>query len=338
MSELKEILMTEPAYRRAQIMAAKFDSAITSYNEITTLPVSLRKKLKDIPWFSVVEKCQQVSQIDGTTKAALRLADDSLVETVLMPRFGLKNAGRYSACISTQVGCPMRCDFCATGRLGFKRNLTADEIVDQYRYWQRELGEVGRIENVVFMGQGEPLLNYSALVESIKIFLEYGQVAPRKIVVSTVGVRAGLERVITDDDFPKIRLAISLHSAIDTTRHRIIPSHEKDFFSWLVDWSKKYHRKYTGRNLFIGLEYLMIGGLNDDENHLRALVKLAAKMGRVRINLIAYNSTDALYAAPPEAAIKHFQEVLTAKGFTTTIRRSQGADIDAACGQLALKS
>ncbi len=336
MSEFNKILSGQPAFRLRQIKTARFDPSINGYNEITTLSKDLREKLKNIPWLSVKEKTLQTSAIDGTEKALLELQDGRAVETVMMPRVS-KNGERYTVCLSSQVGCPLKCAFCATGTLGFTRNLSAEEIEDQFRFWQKRLGGIGEIENIVLMGQGEPLLNYEAVKEVINDFLIYAEIAPRKITLSTVGVREGMEKILSDENFPKIRFALSLHSAISETRKIIIPTHDEDFFEFLIDWSARYHKKYPARNFFIGLEYLLLGNFNDDDKHLKALAKLAAKLGRVRINLIPFNKTAAHFAASDEQTAKKFQNFLNDMGIIATIRNSQGSDIDAACGQLSLK-
>jgi 23S rRNA (adenine2503-C2)-methyltransferase len=332
MSDLSKILANEPAFRIKQIELAKFDLAVKGYEDITTLSKELREQLKDFPWLSVKNLVVKKSKIDGTQKAILILADNNSVETVLMFR-----KDRWTVCLSSQAGCSLNCSFCATGQAGFKRNLTKDEIVDQYRFWQKELGSEEKIENIVLMGQGEPLLNYLAVKEALKTFLVYGKIAPRKIILSTVGIVEGMNKILTDDDFPKIRFAISLHSAINKTRKKIIPSHPKDFFDFLITWSKKYHEKFSSRNFFIGLEYLLLTDFNDDDEHLNALIKLSFKLGSVRINLIPFNKVGKKFGETDMTTAKKWQEKLNDKGLTATIRRSQGSDIEAACGQLAEK-
>lgn len=336
MDSIDKILISEPAFRIKQIKTAKFDLANKNYNDITTLSKELREKLKNIPWLSVKQKHIQTSKIDGTMKALLELSDGRVVETVLMPRKA-KEGERFTVCLSSQVGCPMNCAFCATGSMGFTRNLTAEEIEDQFRFWQEKIKDKGSVENIVLMGQGEPLLNFAAVKEAVSNFLTYGKIAPRKITLSTVGVKEGMNKILEDKDFPKIRFALSLHSAISETRQEIIPSHSPDFFDFLIDWAKRYHKKYPARNFFIGLEYLMLGDFNDDERHLKALIKLASKLGRVRINLIPFNkTTERFFASKREQSLK-FQKALNDRGIIATIRNSQGLDIDAACGQLSLK-
>jgi len=315
-----------------------------SYDEITTLPKDLREKLQNIPWLSVLLETIQESKIDETKKALLKLDDGEIIETVLMKRSSKKiddeDESRYTVCISTQVGCPMGCAFCSTGAMGFKRNLTAQEIIDQVRFWQRYIYEHeaddARIGNIVLMGQGEPLLNYDNVKEALSIFLAYTDIGPRKITLSTVGVPDMMDKMIADQNFPPVRFALSLHSAIEETREQIIRSHKKGFLDFIIEWSKKYHERFGTRTHFIGLEYTLLEDINDDEKHIKALITLASQLGRIRINLIPYNDSDTStsFTASPQETIKYWHDRLIKAGFTATIRHSQGQDIAAACGQL----
>ncbi|PIT88120.1 MAG: hypothetical protein COU29_03860 [Candidatus Magasanikbacteria bacterium CG10_big_fil_rev_8_21_14_0_10_36_32] len=339
---LEKILAGEKKYRLKQIEAAKFDPRINNFSEISTLSKELREKLKSVPWLSVKLAVLQESRIDNTKKAILELSDGMVAETVLMGRKmkkKIKNAEeRYTICVSSQVGCAMGCSFCATGIGGFKRNLSAEEIIDQFRFWQRWLCvKNGKIDNVVFMGQGEPLLNYDEVKQAIIILLKNTEIGPTKITLSTAGIMSSMEKILTDIDFPPVRVAISLHSAVNETRKKIMPSHQNNFFEFLPIWAKKYHEKFSSRTHFLGLEYLLLDSINDDEKHLKVFIKLASKVGRVRINLIPYNAVGGSLRGSKEEVIKHWHNILMKSGFTTTIRHSQGADIDAACGQLANK-
>jgi len=361
--DLETILKNEPKYRLAQIEKAWFDLNLNGYDEITTLPLELRNKLKELPWLSVDLEIVQTSKVDSTIKALLRLNDGNLIETVLLGRENTKLTReaeeRFTICISSQVGCPMGCVCCATGKRGFKRNLTAEEIVDQFRFWQKylqEAGETPAISNIVVMGQGEPLLNYENLKKSLNNIIQYGEVGPTKITISTCGVPNVMDQILADKDFPQIRLAVSLHSAVEETRKKIMPSHQKDFLKFLVDWSNRYHKLIPSRTHFIGLEYLMLEGINNDEKQLKALEKLARRIPRVRINLIPYNETrntnheslntkhvtqnkttksDQVLSRSSQETIEYWHDYLMKAGFICTIRHSQGQDIAAACGQLA---
>ena len=345
--DLFQTLATEKKFRQDQVYRAWFDVNTNSYEEITTLPKDLREKLKDKPWLSVRVHALHESKRDNTKKALLKLSDDRLVEAVLMGRKNLKVEGgrdRYTICISSQVGCGMKCAFCATGKAGFTRNLTVEEIVDQYRFWQKYLSDNkidGEIDNMVIMGQGEPLLNYENIKTAIAIILKNTEIGPSKITISTAGIKAGMEKILTDENFPPVRVAISLHSAIEQTRKQIVPSHSSGFLEWLPKWAEKYHKKFGSRAHFISLEYVMLAGVNDDEKHLKALATLAAKLGHIKINLIPWNelpftqSPAKKIKGSPESTIKNWQDKLMQKGFVCTIRHSQGQDISAACGQLA---
>ncbi len=342
----EEAIKSEPAYRRDQIYLAWFDKNIHSFSEITTLSKNLREQLATEPWMTVKEKVLQTSQNDGTRKALLEFSDGRVVESVLMPRISKKqipgDRPRYTICVSSQVGCPMACTFCATGKLGFARNLTYREILDQMRYWQQILWEKneGEVDNIVFMGQGEPLLNYENVKLTLKILIKYAKIGQRKITLSTVGVPESMNKMVTEKDFPAVRFALSLHSALAETRATIIPSNRAGFLDFLVDWTKKYHAAFPSRTHFIGLEYIMLKDVNDDAKHLNALIKLALKLGSIRVNLIPYNpsSCNDAFQGTAIADIQNWQKKMNDHSITCTIRRSQGLDIDAACGQLANKN
>ena len=349
MSSLNEILIAEPAYRVKQIEKAWFDVSINNYEEITTLPVELREKLKNIPWLSLEVHTLLTSKLDNTRKILFKLQDGKFIETVIMGRMNIKEDAqegepdRYTICISSQAGCPMRCSFCATGKAGFKRNLSAEEIIDQIRYCQRILTkENARISNIVLMGQGEPLLNYENVKRALNVILKNTDIGETKITLSTAGIVPAMEQALEDATFPKVRWAVSLHSAIEETRKKIMPSHKTGFLDFLVKWANDYHKKIPSRTHFIGLEYIMLGGINDGEGDLKALITLCKKLPHIRINLIPYNyiglepidNVNFFNRTPPET-INAWHETLMKAGFTSTIRYSQGQDIMAACGQLS---
>jgi 23S rRNA (adenine2503-C2)-methyltransferase len=345
--ELNEILDKESKFRRHQIEKAWFDTKINSYSEITTLPKELREKLSPFPWQTISADIILKSQIDNTKKILFKLWDGNYIETVIMGRKNLKNEPeekreRYTICISSQAGCPMKCAFCATGRAGFKRNLSAEEIIEQIRFCHELLTKNGdRINNIVLMGQGEPLLNYDNVKKALKIILDNTDIGPTKITVSTAGVPGVMDELIKDKDFPAVRWAISLHSAIEESRKKIMPSHKKDFLNFLVGWAHQYRKKHPSRTQFLGLEYIMLGGINDDQKHLDALIKLCKKIPHLRVNLIPYNSIGkdpidniSNFDRTPSHEIERWHKELMKNGFTSTIRYSQGQDIAAACGQL----
>ncbi len=346
MTDLNTLLASEPKFRRKQILDAWFDPKLNDFSSISTLPLALREKLKNEPWLSVTMKTMQESKVDYTVKALLQLNDGYYIESVLMGRVNKKEDKktefRYTICVSTQVGCAMGCTFCGTGTMGFKRNLASQEIVDQYRYWQKFLYAKDNtitkpIDNIVLMGQGEPLLNYDAVKDALNTILAHTEIGPRQITLSTVGVPSAMERMLNDEEFPAVRFALSLHNAIEDDRKKLIPSHQPHFFEFLIGWSAKFHEKYPGRTHFIGIEYTVVKNENDSEKHLKALIKLASKLGKVRINLIPCNEAGKKTTTSEIAVIEAWQQRLMECGFTCTIRRSQGQDIAAACGQLANK-
>ncbi|OGH81233.1 MAG: hypothetical protein A3I29_02410 [Candidatus Magasanikbacteria bacterium RIFCSPLOWO2_02_FULL_44_11] len=357
--QLQEILDSQPSYRRKQVEHAWFDITINGYDEISTLPKEFREKLMVIPWNSLEVHTALQSKVDNTRKYLFKLIDGNMIETVVMGRKNLKDDAvegapdRYTICVSSQAGCPMKCVFCATGKAGFKRHLSAEEIIDQYRFAQRLLAKEGaRVANIVMMGQGEPLLNYEQVKRALSVILANTDLGETKITVSTAGVPAAMNKFLTDEDFPPVRWALSLHSAIEETRQQIMPSHKKGFLEWLVKWAEDYHRRFPSRTHFIGFEYIMLSGINDDEKHLQALITLCKKIPYFRINLIPYNritdearphetiNTDGfqLFDRTPPELITHWHEELMKAGFTTTVRYSQGQDIAAACGQLRNKA
>lgn len=269
---------------------------------------------------------------DGTIKNAVKLYDDKIVESVLIP-----TAKRITACVSSQVGCSLDCNFCATARLKRMRNLTPGEIYDQVvaikeeaeTYFQRPL------TNIVFMGMGEPLLNYSNVIEAIdKITSPEGLgMAPRRITLSTVGVIKMIRKMA--DDEVKFNLAVSLHSAINETRSRLMPINDSNPVEELAEalkyWYQKTKRKVT-------YEYVIWDGINDDEKHVRALAKFC-KIIPSKVNLIQYNPIDeGEFRQAKQEAVDMYVRILGQNGIIAKVRKSRGQDIDAACGQLANKN
>jgi 23S rRNA (adenine2503-C2)-methyltransferase len=351
-SALKEILAGESNFRRKQIERAWFDVNVDSYDQITTLPLELREKLKSTPWLSLELRTMLTSKEDNTRKILFKLWDGNFIETVVMGRKNLKedatedDADRYTICISSQAGCPMRCAFCATGRGGFKRNLSMEEIVDQIRFSERLLAqENARVNNIVIMGQGEPLLNYENVKKALNVILSNTEIGETKITVSTAGVIPAMEQLLTDKEFPPVRWAISLHSAVEESRKIIMPSHKKGFLDFLIRWTNDYSKAFPSRTHFIGFEYIMLHGINDDEKHLKALIAFCKKIPRFRVNLIPYNYTGDqpvdninYFERTPSETVELWHKALMNAGFTSTIRYSQGQDIMAACGQLSNKT
>jgi 23S rRNA (adenine2503-C2)-methyltransferase len=326
-----------PAYRQRQAAAAVFNVEWGSWTDVSPLPEAVRATAaSEIPWITHNDHLIQESADKEAYKAALKLADGSGIETVLMRN----RRGHWTVCVSSQVGCAMKCTFCATGTLGLKRNLNADEIVDQYRFWRRLMHQenmAGQITNIVFMGMGEPLANYEAVREALQQLLEHTDIGPTRITVSTVGLIPVLNQLLDDPEWPPVRLAVSLHSADQRTRERLMPTTYDVFLTDLAAWAERYLKQFKSRRRHLTFEYLMLAGVNDDADHAERLIEFAKPLGKVKINLIPYNATDAAYAGSPPDQVKRFAGWLTKAGLDVTRRRSLGQDIDAACGQLANK-
>ena len=324
-----------PPYRLDQVRRAVFGHAVSSYDEISVLPFELRRELsRCAPILCLSLRESRVSADGLARKAALTLCDGRVVETVLLrpsPR-------RWTACVSTQVGCAFGCAFCATGRMGFVRDLTAEEISDQVLFWRqsmRQEGLPGRLDNVVYMGMGEPLANYEAVAESLRWLLDPKQhgIGARHVSVSTVGIPAGIERFA--QDFPQVNLAVSLHSAEDALRTRLVPANKA--FP-LAEISRALERYLGSSSRKVMLEYALLAGVNDRAADADALAAFVRRLGRpelFHVNLILYNPTDGPWRPASEAEARRFQDRLLAAGLKVTLRQSLGSDIQGACGQLA---
>jgi len=331
---LKAVLTGVPAFRSKQIEEALFQP-YDGWAEVKNLPKGLRERLiAEVPWMTVQESQLLQSKRGDTFKVALEVEGDKKIETVLMA-----NArGQWTVCVSSQVGCAMRCGFCATGKMGLTRNLTSDEIVDQYRYWTAFLRKhpdlQPRISNIVFMGMGEPLANYEEVKRACRTILQYTDIGETHIVVSTVGVLPRLKQILTDKEFPPVRIALSLHSAIAATRKAIVPTSYDNFLPTVVEWTKQYFAAFPARRRHLTFEYVMLKGVNDDDAHADALALYANEAGRVRVNLIPYNFTGGEFSRSLDERIGAFVKKLEYAGVTVTVRRTMGDDIAAACGQL----
>jgi len=330
-----------PAFRARQFEAALFDPSRKDFSGISNMPLAMREMLqKKISWLSLSPAHILESVKKDTCKAIVELSDGKRVETVLM-----KNArGQWTVCVSSQVGCAMACTFCATGSMGFTRNLLADEIVDQYRLWTAFLyeraedkGKAERISNIVFMGMGEPLANYDNVKESIRLLLAHTDLGPTHITVSTVGLLPMLRKVLRDPEWPAVRLAVSLHSADAATRKAMMPSSFDTFLEDLIIWTAEYFEKHESRRRHLTFEYVMLSKVNDTEHHAEALIRFARRVGKVRINLIPYNFTGSVYRDSLPADFARFEALLKDAGVTVTRRRTMGDDIAAACGQLIVE-
>ena len=322
----------EPAYRANQIRRHATHGTGAGFAELTDLPKVLRDALEQSFRWSSVEPVREEASADGETrKALLELRDGHHVESVLMPHHGARNA----VCVSTQAGCPMACAFCATGEMGLVRNLTAGEILDQIRHWQRELAERGeRVSHVVYMGMGEPFNNYDATLSSVRALTdpeEFG-ISPRRLTISTCGVVPGID-ALSGEGLP-INLAVSLHAPDDSTRGRIMPINRK----WGVDEVLAAAARYVKRTKRrVTFEYVLLAGVNDSVETARALAAAITRHGPTKdahVNLIPYNPGAGGFKRPSVERMEAFTKVLQDQGIAATLRISKGQDIAAGCGQL----
>lgn len=331
LSKLDKILKGEPPYRQQQINQAVFVDLVTDWEQVKTLPQKLRKVLSDNCPLEIKADIFH-SQDKKTSKALVTLSDGNKIETVLMRHEG----ERHTVCVSSQVGCSLACTFCATGRLGLKRNLTAEEIVEQVLLWNRvlkQLGEKDRVTNVVYMGMGEPFLNYTNVLKSARQLNDENifNIGARKISISTSGIATKIKKFA--EEKMQINLALSLHAPNDDLRSQLMPINTHFPLSEVMQ-AIDYYIKKTNRKVMC--EYLMIDGVNDSIEQAKQLAELL--QGKlVMINLIAYNPTNA-YRPAKSKNIKNFKEYLTEAGLEVSQRFTFGQDIKAACGQLALEN
>lgn len=320
------------AYRGDQVFEWLWKKGAHSFEDMTNLSKETRAMLMDQYVINHIKVDKMQRSSDGTIKNAVRLHDGLIVESVLIP-----TKTRTTACVSSQVGCSLDCKFCATSRLKRMRNLNPDEIYDQVVAIDRQsrLYHDRPLSNIVFMGMGEPLMNYNNLLKSIeKITGSEGLgMSPKRITVSTSGVPKMIRKMA--DDEVKFKLAVSLHSAIDTIRTSIMPFNATftlaDLRESLVYWYQKTKSRIT-------YEYVVWEGINDSQKDVDALVDFC-KFAPSKVNLIEYNPIDdGVFQQAGETAINLYVNTLEKNGITVTVRRSRGKDIDAACGQLANKS
>lgn len=322
----------EKAFRAKQIDEWLWKKSAKNFDDMTNISLPTRELLKQHFTINHIAVDDMQRSTDGTVKNAVKLHDGLIVESVLIP-----TDKRSTACISSQVGCSLDCHFCATARLKRMRNLNPDEIYDQVVAIKQQSEEFYNrpLTNIVYMGMGEPLLNYANVIKSIeKISSPKGLgMSPKRITVSTVGIPKMIKKMA--DDEVKFNLAVSLHSAIDETRSQIMPINEKSNTAELLEALQHWYSKTKRRITF---EYVIWKSINDDEKHAKALVKFCRQVP-VKVNLIEYNSIDdpRFLQASPEA-VQMYVDHLERNKIVVNIRKSRGKDIDAACGQLANKS
>jgi len=329
-SELLAWLATvgEQKFRLKQILKWMIERRVTSFDEMTDLPTALREKLAAEFRFSSFEQDGHQVATDRTEKLLLKLHDNELVECVLM-----RDPGRRTVCISTQVGCAMGCVFCASGLLGVKRDLTAAEIFEQVLVLHRLMDDDEKITNVVVMGIGEPLANYDNLMQALDVLTDPGGfgLGARRITVSTVGLPKRIRQFARCGK--QFNLAVSLHAPNDELRSEIVPVNRNTGLREILAASDEFF-DVTGRR--VSYEYVLLSGVNDLPEHAEQLAKLLR--GRnVHVNLIPMNGVSELVmTAPGEPQTQRFCSILKNHGIPATVRKRKGADIDAACGQLRL--
>ncbi len=327
-SDLSKILAAEPKYRYAQINQALWQDYISDWSEASSLPKALREKLAQSCSLEIKAELLKAANTKKSEKAIITMADGEAIETVLIRQ----KDGRNTVCVSSQAGCPLGCAFCATGMNGFGRNLQAEEIVEQVVFWARQLVKEGRgekVDNIVFMGMGEPFLNYEEFIKAVKFLNnpETLNIGARRMSVSTVGITEGIKRLAGEK--LQINLAISLHAPDDGLRMSLIPVAKKYPLREIFKAVDNYITKTSRRVMF---EYLMIKGINDRDQDAEELLELMKKP-LYMVNLIPYNPTGKFKASSRER-IEAFKDILERGGVPATIRLSFGSDISAACGQL----
>ncbi|MGI6451994.1 MAG: 23S rRNA (adenine(2503)-C(2))-methyltransferase RlmN [Syntrophomonadaceae bacterium] len=343
--ELEDFMQSvgQPRYRGRQVFKWIYHKGVSSFYEMSDIPKRFRYELDEIAKISIPRVLKQRVSSDGTRKFLLELEDKKRIETVIIPHNNNDKNTSYTLCISTQVGCPVGCSFCATGASGFQRNLRAFEIVGQYLGSVRELKKKLRkissdqqlITNVVYMGMGEPLLNYNETIESIRVLnnprgINLGQ---RHITISTCGEIPGIKRLAREP--LQVTLAISLHASNNHLRSQIIPLNRKYPLEDLME-AVSYYISLTNRR--VTFEYVLLDGINTSAEDAQNLVKLVKPL-LCNVNLIPYNEVEGLgYKKPSNQTALQFFDQLSEAGINVTFRQEKGADIEAACGQLRLES
>lgn len=339
-------------YRAPQILRWLYVDRVTTWDEMTNLPKALREQLRAEYTLTKLELVRLQGSGDTTRKFLWRLADGAFIETVLIPAnpalYG-EPSDRHTLCVSTQVGCAYGCKFCASGLGGWKRNLAPEEIVEQVlaveRWNQERRGDDAElsgataaerlVSNLVIMGMGEPLANYDNLLSALRVLNAPwgGNVGARKITISTSGLAPQIRRLA--DEPLQFRLAISLHGATDETRNKIMPVNGKFPLKELAAACEHYQQK-KGR--IITFEYILIEGINDGLDQVKPLGELARRLN-AKVNLIPYNAVEGLqWRRPPVPVQEAFLRALERRNVSATLRREKGHDIDAACGQLRLRT
>ncbi|NVK40973.1 MAG: 23S rRNA (adenine(2503)-C(2))-methyltransferase RlmN [Oceanospirillaceae bacterium] len=322
----------EKRFRATQVMKWIHQLGAESFDEMTNISKALRQKLSEVAEIRPPEVVTQDISRDGTRKWVVRVDGGSCVETVLIP-----DGDRKTLCISSQVGCSLDCSFCSTGKQGFNRNLTAAEVIGQVYIAIKSYGPMDpnaerRVTNVVLMGMGEPLMNFDNVVDATELMLDdnaYG-LSKRRVTLSTSGVVPALDRLREVSD---VSLAISLHAPNDELRNELVPINKRYPISMLIESCNRYLDGLNDKRV-VTVEYTLIAGVNDQPHHARELIKVLRKLP-CKLNLIPFNPfPNSGYERPSEEAIQAFKQIMLNANFITTVRRTRGDEIDAACGQL----
>src|SRR4051812_14007857 len=332
LGELEQALdaIGQPHFHARQLFQWIHKRGVTDFGEMTDLGRDLRTALAAHLRVATPDVVRREQSTDGTTKFLLRLDDGQLVESVFIP-----DTPANTFCLSTQVGCAMRCGFCLTGRMGIVRNLTAGEVVGQVRVLARELDLLQARFNIVLMGMGEPLHNYDATMKALRILAdELGlAVSPRRVTLSTVGVLPALERLATEPLMPN--LAISLHATTEDLRDMLVPINRKYGLKELLDACRRFPIKRRARITF---EYVMLKNVNDRDEDARRLVRLLHGI-KAKVNLLPLNEAPGIpFERPDDARVNRFAQIVAERGLVVSVRKSRGRDIRAACGQLITES
>src|SRR6187455_2126563 len=331
LQELEQVLesMGHPRFHGRQLFQWVHKRGVTDFGGMTDLGRDLRASLAASFRVGTPELVRKETSSDGTTKILLRLEDGQMIESVFIP-----DTPANTFCLSTQVGCAMKCGFCLTGKMGIIRNLTAGEIAGQVRVLVRELNMLHARFNIVLMGMGEPLHNYDAVMKALRILAdEHGlAVNPRRVTLSTVGVLPALERLATEPLMPN--LAISLHATTEDQRDQLVPINRKYGLKELLDACRRFPVKRRDRITF---EYVMLKDVNDTDEDARRLVRLLHGI-KAKVNLLPLNEAAGIpFTRPADDRVNAFAQILVDHGLVVTVRRSRGRDIRAACGQLIVE-
>jgi 23S rRNA (adenine2503-C2)-methyltransferase len=332
LSELEQALdsMGHPRFHARQLYQWVHKRGVTDFADMTDIGRELRASLAGAFHITTPEVLRRDQSTDGTTKLLLRLEDGQLIESVYIP-----DTPANTFCLSTQVGCAMKCGFCLTGKMGIIRNLTAGEIAGQVRVLVRELGMLQSRFNIVLMGMGEPLHNYDEVMKALRMLADDHGLAvnPRRVTLSTVGVLPALERLATEPLMPN--LAISLHATTEDQRDMLVPINRKYGLKELLDACRRFPVKRRERITF---EYVMLKGVNDTDDDARRLVRLLNGI-KAKVNLLPLNEAAGIpYERPSDARVNRFAQIVAERGLTVSVRKSRGRDIRAACGQLITES